>query len=327
MRTSCLLTAGALLAVAHAGARDIGELRPLAVIKVGATADWVAPADDAVWVGSTGPDAVQRVDPAENRITDRIGLPGEPCAGLALGFGSLWVPLCPRAAGAPASLARVDLASRRLLAVYPTGVAAAEGGIAISGGSVWLLTDAEGTLAGLDPATGQLRHTVHVPAGSYNPHDADGALWVTQAGGTHVTRIDPLSGAVAAPLTVGAQPRFLTSGAGALWILQQGDGRVARVDLSTFSIEHIALHTPGHGGDIAYAEGYVWSTMPKTPLSLIDAASHRLLCQWRGAGGDSLGVKFGAVWLTDYHRGTLSRLDRAEALRRCQSPPRALHGG
>ncbi len=64
--------------------------------------------------------------------------------------------------------------------------------------------------------------------------------------------------------------------------------------------------------------------MPKTPLSLIDAASHRLLCQWHGAGGDSLGVKFGAIWLTDYHRGTLSRLDSADALRRCRSAGTAL---
>ena len=69
------------------------------------------------------------------------------CAGLAPGFGSLWVPLC---AQKPA-LAKIDLRSNRLSAVLGFGTAA-ECGITASEDSVWLVIDDQGTLARIDPA-------------------------------------------------------------------------------------------------------------------------------------------------------------------------------
>src|SRR6185503_11473671 len=93
--------------------RPMADLRVVATVNVGETADWVAVTRDAVWVGSTGPHAVHHIDPRTNRIVASVMLPGEPCAGLAVGFGSLWVPLCTK----PASLARVDLKSNRLATV------------------------------------------------------------------------------------------------------------------------------------------------------------------------------------------------------------------
>ena len=46
-------------------------------------------------------------------------------------------------------------------------------------------------------------------------------------------------------------------------------------------------------------------------------ASTALLCQWVGPGGDSLGIGHRAVWLTNYHAGTISRIDLSAALPRC----------
>ena len=86
--------------------RPISELQPTAVIQLGKTADWVAITPDAVWVGSTGPDAVHRIDPATNKLVATVELAGQPCSGLAVGFGSVWIPLC----GKPAALAKVDAA-------------------------------------------------------------------------------------------------------------------------------------------------------------------------------------------------------------------------
>src|SRR5580658_8040899 len=74
--------------------RSISELVPVATFALGKTADWVAVTSDAVWVGSTGPFAVHRIDPNTNRVIAQVALAGAPCAGLAVGFGSLWVPLC-----------------------------------------------------------------------------------------------------------------------------------------------------------------------------------------------------------------------------------------
>jgi streptogramin lyase len=296
--------------------RSINELTSTATIHVGKTADWVAITADAVWVGSTGPFAVHRIDPRNNKLVATVVLPGEPCAGLATGFGSLWVPLCT----ATPSLAKVDLAGNRLTAVFPVGPAAAEGGVATGAGSVWLIVDKMGTLARLDPDTGTVRQTVKVPAGSYNPHFSDGQIWVTRAEGTEVSRVDTATGAVLANVRTGPNPRFLTAAAGAIWTLNQGDGTLTRVDARTEVTTTIALNTPGHGGDISFGAGMVWTTMAKMPLSAVDMNTTTLRCRWAGPGGDSLGIGHGAIWLTDYHAGTIARIALKDALEHCGTP-------
>jgi hypothetical protein len=294
--------------------RSIAELVPTAVIALGKTADWVAITDAAVWVGTTGPNAVQQIDPKLNARVATALLPGKPCAGLAVGFGSLWVPLC----ATPNTLARVDLATRVVTLVPGLGPAAKEGGIAVSPDSVWLLIDERATLARIDPATGRIRQRIRVPRGSYNPLYSEGRIWVTRADGAEVTVVDATSGALVASVHGGPQPRFLAAGAGAVWTLNQGDGSLTRIDAHHPQlISTVALGTPGHGGDISYAAGMVWTTMSKVPLSLVDGTSGALLCQWAGPGGDSLGIGHGAIWLTDYDGGTVSRLELADTLAHC----------
>jgi len=295
--------------------RPISELKPTAVIRLGKTADWVAIEADAVWVGGTGPNAVHRIDPRTNTRAATVELNGEPCAGIAIGFGSVWVPLC----GKPSTLARVDAIRNVVTATYTTGPAAEEGGITTSTDSVWLVTDKEGSLARIDPDTGRVRQTVRIPPGSYNPRFAAGRIWITRAEGAEVTVVDAVTGAVLGSVTTGPGPRFLSAGAGAIWTLNQGDGTVTRIDAESRQvIRTIALGTPGHGGDIAYGGGILWTSMPKVPLSAVDSADSRLLCQWVGPGGDALGIGHNAIWLTDYHGGTVSRLELQDAVDRCR---------
>jgi virginiamycin B lyase len=292
----------------------IGELAPAATLHVGKTADWVAVTDDAVWVGSTGPYAVHRIDPKTNQRVASVLLPGEPCAGIATGFGSLWVPLCT----ATPSLAKVDLAANRLSGVFDVGPAAAEGGVTTGAGSVWLIVDKQGTLARIDPA-GTVRNTIHVPPGSYNPYFKEGLIWVTRAEGDEITAVDAATEQIVARLKTGPNPRFLTAAAGAIWTLNQGDGTLTRIDARSQQTASIALQTPGHGGDIGSGGGMLWTTMPKMPLSAIALTTAALQCQWAGPGGDSLAIGHGAIWLTDYHAGTIARIPLANALAHCNS--------
>jgi hypothetical protein len=311
-RILIIASALAVHAVSVAASHDIHELNVKALLKLGKTADWVAIDRDAVWVGTTGPNAVHRIDPKDNRRTTSVKLPGVPCAGLALGFGYLWAPLCSK----PASLARIELATRKL-SVFPVGPAAEEGGVAVAAGSVWLITDKQGELSAIDPATGAVKGVVKLPAGSYNPHAVGDELFVTQADGKSLTRIDARTQKVRSSLEVGPKPRFLTSGTNAVWTLNQGDGSLSRVDLTTESLKQVQLNTPGQGGDVGHYAGLVFTTMPKTPLSLIDARDAALKCQWTGPGGDSLGLGFGSLWLTDYRGGTVSRIDVRDILDKC----------
>lgn len=296
----------------------IAELKPTAVISLGKTADWVVIGPDAVWVGSTGPNAVHRIDPRTNKQVAAVELSGAPCSGLAVGFGSVWIPLC----GKSAALAKVDTTRNVVSAVFPVGPSGPEGGVTTSTDSVWVVTDKQGSLARINPDTGTVRQVIRIPAGSYNPRFQDGLVWVTRADGTEVTAIEAATGAVLGTVNTGPGPRFLAAGAGSIWTLNQGDGSLTRIDShSRQVVRTIALGTPGPGGDIAFGAGLMWTTMQKVPLSAVDTADSRLLCQWVGPGGDSMGIGHEAIWLTDYHGGTVSRLELQDAVNHCRHPP------
>jgi hypothetical protein len=297
--------------------RPIGDLHPTARLHLGKTADWVAISRKAVWIGGTGPDAVYEVSPRLNRVIAVTPLPGPPAAGLAVGFGALWVPLT----GAHPALARVDLASRAVT-ILPIAPAGPEGGIAASGDSIWMPTDKAGSLVRIDPASGRVRQTVRIAPGSYNPRHDRGVIWVTSIEAGLITAVDARSGVVLGTAPTGPAPRFLTAGGGAIWTLNQGDGTLSRVDVRRrTTAPAISLGTPGHGGDIAYGGGMVWTTMSGAPLTATDAVTRRVERQWVGPGGDSIGIGFGSIWLTDYDRGDVLRIPLAEALAQARAVP------
>jgi virginiamycin B lyase len=294
-----------------ARSRSFAELIPTTTIHIGKTADWVAITSDSVWVGSTGPNAVHRIDRKTNKLIATVKLPGEPCAGLATGFGSLWVPLCAD----PPVLSKVDLSSNTLTS-FPVTNVFAEGGVTTSTDSVWLVVD-KGSLARIDPRNGKVRQIIRVPSGSYNPHYSAKQIWITRTEGAEVTAIDAASGAITTTVHTGPNPRFVTDGAGAIWTLNQGDGSLTRIDMKSRSTQTIALRTPGHGGDISFGGGSIWTTMRGVPLSATDVAKGELRCQWNGSGGDSLSVSDDAIWITDYNAGTIARIELKDALAGC----------
>lgn len=301
--------------IARGTRRPIQELTSTATIRVGKTADWVAVGDDAVWVGSTGPNAVSEIDPHTGRLVARVLLPGNPCAGLALGHGGLWVPLCAH----PNVLARVDLHTHKVTLLSGVGPADREGGITSGPDSVWLIADRRATLVRIDPGSGRVRQRIHVPPGSSNPLYGAGQIWVTRADGAQVTVVDADTGKITATVRSGPKPRFLTSGAGAVWTLNQGDGTLTRIDAKTRRvIQTTPLHTPGRGGDIKFGDGMVWTSFSRVPLTVVDGNTGFVLCQWTGPGGDALGIGYGAIWLTDYDAGTISRIGIGDAMRHCR---------
>jgi len=284
--------------------RPMTELKIAATIPIGKTADWVAITPNAVWVGSSGPNSVNAIDPKTNRVTT-IELPGRPCAGIAADATHLWVPLC----GPIPKLAKVDFKKRVLDRVFDVGPVRGEQSIAVGAGSVWLVTDKTGSLARIDSVSGAVRNVIQLPPGSYNPVFSDGFVWITRVDGAEVTVVDARTSAIVGRIPVGKSPRFVTAGRGAVWTLNQGEGDVSRIDIAARTTTvTLPLNTPGPGGDIAFGAGRVWTTMMKTPLTVIDAATATVLCQWTGAGGDSLSVGLKAVWLTNLRAGTVSRI-------------------
>jgi streptogramin lyase len=308
----------AIAGQAFAAQRPMSELTPVFRLRIGSLATWVVVSPASVWVASEKPNAIHRIDPKTNKQTADIGLPGDPCGGLAVGLGYLWVPLC----GPMPSLAKIDLQTNEIASVFPVGPSVPEGGIAVSRDSVWLVTDKNGTLARIDPASGQVRQTVQIPAGSFNPAYSDGQIWVTHSSGSDLTRIDASTGKVTGTIRTGRGPHFITTGGGSVWTLNAGDATVSRIDVRSGELtQTIPLHIVARGGDLQFGEGHVWVTIQKVPLTAIDAKSGILECQWAGVGGDSFAIGHGAIWMSNYQQGILERLNVKDVLSHCAGKP------
>jgi YVTN family beta-propeller protein len=289
------------------------SLHPSATFILNGHPDWMTITPSAVWVANDQLKVVHRIDPQTNREVASISFTAEPCSGLVAGFGSLWVPLC----GKPASLARIDLRTNQITATLPIGPADSEGGITASTDSIWIVTDKNGTLTRIDPATNTVRQKISIAPGSYNPLFSHGTIWISGTDAGVLTAVDAATGKILTSIPVGPKPRFLTSGAGSIWTLNQGDGTVSRVDKKSRRVTAtITVGIPGAGGEICFGQGSIWTTVFDIPLTRIDTKTSKVLRQWVGTGGDSVRFGHGSLWLTDYKGGVLWRIPAGSALTR-----------
>jgi hypothetical protein len=299
--------------VVRPGVKDVQRpydlLKPAASFQVGENADWVVIGEDSVWVAGAKPFNLKRIDPSTNKVTATLQLAGEACSGLEIGFGSIWVPLCTE----KPSLARIDLRTNKLAATLAIGPAAPEGGISASKDSIWLVTDDRGTLSRIDPSSNAVRQTIKISPGAINPIFSVGLVWISSPNTNALIAVDAERGTVIEEIPVGPKPQFLTAGAGSIWTLNQGDGTISRVDAKSRKvIATIHAGIPGPGGDICFGAGSIWATVFDVPLTMVDAANNKVIKQWVGPGGDSMRFGFDALWITDYHRGWLWHIPRAE---------------
>jgi YVTN family beta-propeller protein len=283
--------------------RDMASIKPDAVFPIPGAPDWQVLTEDAVWVTSAPKNTVTRLDVKTNQVAAAITVGSKPCSGLAAGFGSIWVPNC-----GDKTLSRIDIKTNQVVATLPFGPAESEGGIATSPDSVWMLTDKKGVLSRIDPASGKVSAEIEVTPNSAACFYAEGAVWITTPEKNLLTRVDPKTNRVTNTIEVGPGPRFLTAGAGSIWTLNQGDGTVSRVDAKTSKlVANIEAGIPGSGGEIAFGAGHVWATVFQIPITEIDPEKNAVVKQWFGAGGDSIRVGHGSVWLSNLRNQTLWR--------------------
>jgi virginiamycin B lyase len=294
--------------------REMTAITPAAVFPLPGTPDWQVVTDDAVWVSNAPKNTVHRLDVKTNQVAATIEAGKRPCSGLAAGFGSIWVPLCgdrPNVEnGAKPALARIDAKTNQVTATIPMGIANSEGGVAASPEAIWVVTDIKGVLSRIDAATNKVAAEIEVAPGSVACVYADGAVWVSSPEKSVVTRVDPKTNQATDTIAVGPGPRFITAGAGSVWTLNQGDGTVSRVDTASRKLAaNIEVGIPGTGGELAFGNGHVWATVFQVPLSEIDPATNTVVRQWMGAGGDSVRVAHGSVWLSNLREQNVWRID------------------
>jgi virginiamycin B lyase len=305
------LLAVSAMGAAHSGSPDLkavqhpmSDLHAIAKFSIPGSPDWVA-IGDSVWISNNPKDNISRLDPSSNQVGAVITVAKTPCSGLAIAFGSVWVPICSNG-----SVERVDAKSQKIIASIPSGVANTEGGITAGEGSVWMPSDANGVLSRIDPATNKVVSKIPIPAGSFTAAFDAGSVWITSTKNNLLTRVDAKTEKVLAKIPVGPSPRFLATGLGSVWTLNQGDGSVSRIDPATNKVSAtIEVGVPGEGGDIAVGEGAVWVTAIGKPLSKIDPGINRVVAQYVGKGGDALRVGLGSLWLSNHEFHEVWRID------------------
>lgn len=253
----------------------------------------MAATGDALWVLNRAAGTAVRVEAKSSQVAQVIAVGKEPCAGAVSGFGSLWVGLC----GVP-GLARVDLKTGAVTTTIKTGVLGEPWTIATASSSIWLVTDAKGTIARFDPATNAAVAEMYVAAGTNRMVSGQGALWTTSPSANQVGRINPTTNLLVETVKAGKAPASVAAGEGAVWVLNQGDGTVSRVDTKTNKVaETIKIGAVPAGAEIAAGEGSVWVSAPGTPLIRIDPRTNAVAQHFTGTGGGALVVAHGSVWV------------------------------
>jgi virginiamycin B lyase len=285
--------------------RPIGVLKPLQQFDVEGVPDWLAIDTEHVFVSNKPKNNVARMDPKSGKVLELIEVGDKPCSGLALGFGSLWVPNC-----GDGTVSRVDTKSGKVVATLETGVAHSEGCITASEDSIWMPSAPEGKMLRIDPDTNEAVAEIELPKGSFCAAYGEGYVWVTSTETNVLSKVDPKTNLIVETIKVGEKPRFLTVGFGAVWTLNQEDGSVSKIDPKTNKVEAtIKVGVPGGGGDISAGEGAVWVTAFTVPISRIDPKTNKVVQQFIGPGGDAIRVGRGSIWLTNLRERNIWRLD------------------
>jgi peptide/nickel transport system substrate-binding protein len=176
-------------------------------IRVGNGLQAVTVAGGAVWAATAIDGEVVRIDLRSGRRT-RLPVGGHPVA-LTTGLGAVWV-----AREDAGDVERLDLHSGE--PVDSIRVGDGPSALAVGLGAVWAANQQDGTVSRIDPATDQ---ATRVPAGRAPAGlaIADDAVWVADASGA-ILRLDPRTQAVTDRLRTGTIPAGLATVGKTLWV-------------------------------------------------------------------------------------------------------------
>jgi streptogramin lyase len=312
----CLLIAIALaadqkkLAAPANGIRTPGVQIPFSTLKSELTFDLAEPAGwiafaESVWVPSA--DGLQRIDPKakESKFGDAVSGMTKPCAGLISAFTSIWTPVC-----GDRTLARVDAKAGKVTATIASGTGTARPAIAATADSVWMFTDARGTLSRIDPQQNRVVAELRVHADCNTLAFGETALWITCPAENRVLRVDPQTNLVDKSIEIAGGPASLAIGDGSVWVLRSQEGKIDRIDPKTNKVtKTIELGAPAAGGTMAIGEGSLWTSIPSFPITRIDPAAEKVVQQFWGAGAGVIQTGGGSVWLANARAGQLWKFD------------------
>ena len=190
----------------------VSEVNPgsgtrVAVITAGIGPDAIASGYGSVWVTNVTSDTLSRINVTTGNVVSTISLGTSP-AGIAVGDGAVWVT-----SPETGELLKIDPADNRVARAIAIG--SSPDGLAVGAGSVWV-ADGGGTLAAVNPRTGQVR-TIRMGGTPAGVVYAGGAVWVANSVSGTVSRINPGTGATQL-IPLGNQPTDLVAVGNDMWV-------------------------------------------------------------------------------------------------------------
>lgn len=285
----------------------IAKLKPEAEIPI-AGAKAILGVPDAVWVGAAS--GAIPIDTKTNKAGERIASLQAPCAGLATGFDSTWVPDCSGGV-----ILRLATKTGEKKTAVASGAVAVLQGIAAGDDSIWALTDGKGTLSRIDPETANIVAETRLPAGCTSLIHAEKSLWIACPQAGQLLRVNTLTNLVDKRIEITGGPRSAVFADGSIWVLGGENGKVSKVDVKTNKVAAtVELQIPGAEGEITAGAGSIWVTAKGFPLTRIDPKTDQVMQQFAGAGGGSLRFGANALWLVNTESQTVWRIDPKRVL-------------
>jgi virginiamycin B lyase len=242
--------------------------------------------------------------PAAGRVTASIAVAN--AVSLAAGEGSVWV------SSNDSQLVRIDPATNAVVATIPLP----PGIVAVGAGSVWVSDFDRNQVNRIDPATNTVVATIHVGAAPEGIAFSPGAVWVANHHDGTVSRIDPTTDTVVATVVIPDQietdgPQGIAASADAVWVAASGSAAVYRIDPATNTVVSKIPET-APCGSVILAAGSVWVAEGgcRTRVTRIDPATDRPVATIL-VGHNDVSAALGGVWITDFDKGDLLRVDPA----------------
>jgi class 3 adenylate cyclase/ABC-type transport system substrate-binding protein/streptogramin lyase/predicted Ser/Thr protein kinase len=208
------------------------------------------------------------------------------------------------------SIAKIDPRTNEVVQAVPIGH---DGGWTVGGGSVWVANMDKPEVIRVNGQYGSTsRISLPKPSdgSTANPRGiayGAGSLWVGQ--GQRILRLDPESGKVRATIPA-SDTWILRFGEGALYGATPYNGDFFKIDPESNTVSWRS-HVHPWVGDLLAAGGWLWLTVDSDAgvyrFSQADGSQSGFVHTGNGSG--DLAFNAGAVWVSNWRAGTVSRVD------------------
>jgi ABC-type transport system substrate-binding protein/DNA-binding SARP family transcriptional activator len=247
---------------------------------------------------------LELVSPLNGELSAVLPLQGTP-AGVAAGFGSLWVAEVDRGL-----VVRVDPRRRAVVETIPVGKGPSA--IAAGAGAVWVVNALDGTLSRIDPVAARVTQTIAAGSDPSAVVVARDHVWVASHGDGTVLRIDPSTGRREGVVRTGSGPSGLAAAAGTVWVANDGSGTLTRIDARDGTVTD-TIHVGDAPAALAASARGVWVLdRLDTTLSFVDPLRDAVESTVPLSGSpNAIAVADRAIWVTKGD-GTLTQIDERQ---------------